>query len=91
MNRMYDHEFVVYESLESIEREGQVDVGGLDKLDGLNLDNEDEYIRVCRHFPECPYTPPPGDEDCPGCRASEQYSDEGAGLILADYRSSVSS
>jgi hypothetical protein len=42
----------------------------------VDIDIEEECIRVCRHFPECPYTPPAGDADCPGCRASEQYLDD---------------
>lgn len=56
------------------------------ELDAQESDFEEDCIRVCRHFPECPYTPPPGDEDCPGCRANEQYSDEGPGLILSTYK-----
>lgn len=86
MNEKHDYESIIYYSDEGSDRDEPVDDDGLDGLKELTHDIEDECIRVCRHFPECPFTPPPGDEDCPGCRANEQYSDEGPGLILSSYR-----
>lgn len=84
MNNKYDCDFDDHEFEEDPDpNEGEaVD---LDRTDEVSVDFEMEYVRVCRHYPECPFTPPPGDEDCPGCRANEQYLSEGPGLILASY------
>ncbi len=41
----------------------------------INPEAESDLISVCRHFPECPFTPSPYG-DCPGCRAGEQYLDD---------------
>jgi hypothetical protein len=91
MNEKRKHQFVIYGYCEGTDHDEQVKDDLVAESDGLDLDMEGDCIRVCRHFPECPYTPPPGDEDCPGCRANEQYADEGPGLILSRYQSSVSS
>lgn len=89
MNNDYDYDFDDRESNESADL-NRGEVALLYRAAEFNVDAELEYVRVCRHYPECPYTPPPGDEDCPGCRANEQYVGEGPGLILASYRAAHS-
>jgi hypothetical protein len=41
----------------------------------MSLGIERDLIPTCRHFPECPFTPPPNGE-CEGCQAAEQYLDD---------------
>jgi hypothetical protein len=87
MNEDHTYQRVVYSSRESSDQDERVDEEHFHVLDELHPDSKDNGIRVCRAYPECPYSPPPGDEDCPGCRANEQYCDEDPGLTLSRYLS----
>ena len=56
----------------------------------INREFERNVLSVCRHFSECPFTPPPYG-DCLGCHASDQYIEDGRNLEFIEIPNSPAS